>query len=53
MFQNEITDKLQYFAQQGMDREKEVKAARKKRRNERTMAHLGHNSEKSKQLKLF
>ncbi|MGB5691058.1 MAG: hypothetical protein WBM43_00505 [Flavobacteriaceae bacterium] len=53
MFQNEISDKLQHFAQQGMDRETVEKVVRKRRRVKRSMSNSDRDHMKSQQLKLF
>ncbi len=53
MFQNEISDKLQFFAEQGMDREMVINDNLKKRITGRSIIKRGHMHKKSHQLKLF
>lgn len=54
MFQNEISDKLHYFAQQGMDLEVGITSlSRKRRRSRGSRIPLSETSVKNQQLKLF
>jgi len=53
MFPNEISDKLQFFARQGMSRETAVGETKKKRKSGPSMNNRDRQHLKSHQLKLF
>lgn len=53
MFPNEISDKLQFFAKQGMSRETVMNETKKKRKTGPSVINRDHKHFKSYQLKLF
>ena len=53
MFQNEISDKLQFFAKQGMDREMHINDRKTKKNSGRSVIKKRRIDEQYLQLKLF